>query len=158
MTLNDDDAVERTVELDVPADELWRLISTPDGWSEWLADSVELTIAPDAEGTVSDAGVRKQVRIGQVDERRSISFEWWDEGSSRRSSVDLRIDHHPHDDEHPARLRIVERRLPEQHDGVGLHAQAALRTDTRTDRQLAWDVRIWLVLAAVCAARAVAVS
>ena len=84
--------VERSTDLDMDVDELWQLISTADGWSGWLVDDAEIDVSPGSSGSASDAGVRRDVRIDHVNERRNVDFVWWerDEPSSK-SYVQLEI-------------------------------------------------------------------
>jgi uncharacterized protein YndB with AHSA1/START domain len=84
--------VVRTTDLDMAVDELWQLISTADGWRGWLVDDAEIDVSPGSSGSASDAGVRREVRIDHVNERRNVDFVWWqrDEPSSK-SYVQLEI-------------------------------------------------------------------
>ncbi len=71
-------SIERSVDLDLDVDELWELVSTSDGWSAWLVDSADITLAPDAIGTATDDGVERSVRIESVIAGRGIGLVWWD--------------------------------------------------------------------------------
>lgn len=84
--------IERSTDLDMDVDELWQLISTAEGWREWLVDEADIDVHAGCEGSTSDAGIRRAVRIDQVRERRQVDFVWWerDEPSSR-SYVQLEI-------------------------------------------------------------------
>jgi len=46
----------RDVLLDMPVDDLWRLVADPDGLRLWLGDSVELDLRPGGLGMVQDGG------------------------------------------------------------------------------------------------------
>ena len=46
----------RDVLLDMPVDDLWRLVADPDGLRLWLGDSVELDVRPGGVGMVRDDG------------------------------------------------------------------------------------------------------
>src|SRR3954468_7779693 len=76
--------VVRSTDLDMDVDELWQLISTADGWRGWLVDDADIDVSPGSSGSASDAGVRRDVRIDHINERRSVDFVWWerDEPSS----------------------------------------------------------------------------
>jgi hypothetical protein len=65
--------IDRTVELGIGRDELWRLISTPQGWREWLVYDI-------VGDVVVDRGVIRQVRIDEVVDGSSIAFTWWEDG------------------------------------------------------------------------------
>ncbi len=71
--------IDRTVELDIDRDELWRLIASP---------------FPDVLGDlVVERGIVRQVRVDEVVEGESIAFTWWEEGDPLSvSHVRLTID------------------------------------------------------------------
>jgi len=46
--------IRRTLELDCPADELWRLVSEPDEVASWLGRDVELDLRPGGRGRLTD--------------------------------------------------------------------------------------------------------
>ena len=97
--------IEREIEVDLPADQLWELIGTAEGWQRWLVDHAAVVVAAGAEGEVVDDGDRRTVRVVQIDAGRGVTFEW--ESADRpgdRSVVSLRIV----DDEHGARLHVTE--------------------------------------------------
>src|SRR4051812_14777217 len=86
--------IDRTVELDIDHDELWRLIATPSGWREWLVDDV-------LGDLVVERGIVRQVHGDEVIEGESIAFTWWEDGDPLSvSHVRLAID--------DGRLRITE--------------------------------------------------
>jgi hypothetical protein len=37
-------AIERLIDLDLPADELWALIATGEGWQRWMVDHAGLPV------------------------------------------------------------------------------------------------------------------
>src|SRR6478736_2997824 len=78
--------IDRTVELDIDRDELWRLIASPSGWREWLVDDV-------LGDLVVERGIVRQVRVDEVVEGESIAFTWWEEDDPLSvSHVRLTID------------------------------------------------------------------
>jgi uncharacterized protein YndB with AHSA1/START domain len=80
--------ITRQIDLDIPADELWRLIATTDGWAEWMVDAAEFT--PGAStGWVIDQGVRRMVTISEVVDGSTVRFTWSD--GADESQVELRI-------------------------------------------------------------------
>ncbi len=119
--------IERTVELDVGADELWALIATPEGWTEWLVDHARLV---DGAGIVRDGDVTRHVRVGEVRDGRSIDFTWWEDGDpSSVAHVRFAVD--------GTRLTIVERLL----------------TPVATaEAKVAWEVRVCSLWACTVAA------
>jgi hypothetical protein len=99
--------IERSTDLDMGVDELWLLISTAEGWREWLVDEADIDVSAGSEGSTSDAGIRRGVHIDHVHERRQVDFVWWerDEPSSR-SYVQLEIVELPSGG---SRLNVTER-------------------------------------------------
>ena len=76
----------RDVLLDMPVDDLWRLVADPDGLRLWLGDSVELDLRPGGVGTVRDGGraddggeqvVVRHVRVDRVEPAHELAFTWW---------------------------------------------------------------------------------
>jgi uncharacterized protein YndB with AHSA1/START domain len=88
----------RDVLLDMPVDDLWRLVADPDGLRLWLGDSVELDVRPGGVGTVQDDGradgdnhsdrdgadggdgdgiVVRHVRVDRVEPAHELAFTWW---------------------------------------------------------------------------------
>jgi uncharacterized protein YndB with AHSA1/START domain len=73
-------AVRREVLLDAPVDEVWRALGDDAGLAGWLADEVDLDVAPGATGTVRDAGgPLRPVRVDEVRDGRGLSLVWADE-------------------------------------------------------------------------------
>ena len=87
----DDLTIERTTELDLGVDELWALISTPQGWSSWLVDATDLDVRPGADGAARQDGTERAVHIETVDEGRRVSFSWWDPDDPSSASF-VRLD------------------------------------------------------------------
>jgi uncharacterized protein YndB with AHSA1/START domain len=122
--------ITRDLHLDVPADELWRLVSDGERWAEWLTDRADVVVEPSRGGTVVDDGVERQVAIEAVDEGERVRFAWWpsdrpDEGSI----VELVVAPVPSVDGDRSRLSVVE-----------TYACASVaRPESRR-----WDVRLML--------------
>src|SRR3954454_17591164 len=84
--------VVRTTDLDMSVAELWRLISTAEGWCGWLVDDADIEVSAGSSGSASDAGIRREVRVNQVHERRGVDFVWWErDDPSSKSYVQLEI-------------------------------------------------------------------
>ncbi len=90
-------SIERTIhigdldgEVDLPLDELWRLIGTAEGWSEWLVDEAELEVVQGGVGDVVDDGVRRTVRIETAQAGVGVTFVW--SSGDDTSRVTLHID------------------------------------------------------------------
>ena len=94
----------RDVLLDMPVDDLWRLVADPDGLRLWLGDSVDIDVRPGGVGTVRDGGgggadgtgdgtsegdgdrdgdgygdgmVVRHVRVDRVEPAHELAFTWW---------------------------------------------------------------------------------
>ena len=147
-------AIRRQIDLDAELDEVWALISSPDGWSSWMVDGAEFTGTPSATrdtagtpdadeygfepgetGTVIDDGRRRHVLIDEIVESSRVTFTWWsdDEGDAP-SQVTISIGR---GDDDRRRLQIVERPIQ-----VAPQARVALPAGLR------WDVR--MTRAAIC--------
>lgn len=97
----------RDVLLDMPVDDLWRLVADPGGLRLWLGDSVDLEVRPGGEGTVRDGGhedddgtsddedkdgngsgatVVRHVRVDRVEPAHELAFTWWRTDDPRTTS------------------------------------------------------------------------
>ena len=135
MPQPDDLTIERITDLDLSADELWSLISTAEGWRSWLVDDTQLAVEPDAEGTATEDGLVREVRIDTIVDGRGVNFSWWDrDDPSSGSHVQLRIVELP---DGRSQLHIAEQ-------FVGAPATAVMSAEA----MLSWDVRmvsLWLL-------------
>jgi uncharacterized protein YndB with AHSA1/START domain len=125
--------IRRTIDIEGTAEELWELISTPEGWRAWLVDEAQLRIAPGSSGTVMDDGAERHVRIGTVTSGQRVTFDWWLADAERPSAVQLDVIRL--DDQH-SRLVITER----------LNASASASTAAST--AMRWELRLLLLCAA----------
>ena len=125
--------VEREIILEDDTAEVWSLVGSSDGWQQWLVDSAALEVAEGAVGEVTDDGVTREVRVTEVDEQRSVRFQWWErEDPSSASEVTIEVQ--------PllgggSRVLIVER---------SLSAPTMRATSTR------WEVRALLLALTRC--------
>jgi len=135
MSQPDDLAIERSTDLDMHIDQLWSLISTPDGWKSWLVDDADVAITPAAKGTAINDGVERMVQVDSVIAGRTVGFSWWDrDDPSSASYVQLDVVELPGG---RAQLHITER-------FVGATASAT----TSCTAGVSWEVRIislWLM-------------
>jgi uncharacterized protein YndB with AHSA1/START domain len=125
--------IRRTIDIEGTPEELWELISTPEGWQAWLVDDAPLPIAPGSAGTVVDGGVERHVRVNTVDSGRRVTFDWWQADPDRASAVQLDL---VRLDEQHSRLVITERLSASA--SVSTVASAALR----------WELRLLMLCAA----------
>jgi uncharacterized protein YndB with AHSA1/START domain len=127
--------IERSTDLDMDVDELWQLISTAEGWREWLVDEADIDVSAGSEGSTSDAGIRRDVHIDHVHERRQVDFVWWErDDPSSASHVQLQIVELP---DGRSQLRVAEQ-------FVG----ASTNVTMSAEATLSWDVRmvsLWLL-------------
>ncbi len=141
----------RDVLLDMPVDDLWRLVADPDGLGLWLGDSVDLDVRPGGVGLVRDGAggdgndsgdgdgdgiVVRHVRVDRVEPAHEFAFTWWrtddPDTASQASQVVFRLAAVPGG----SRLRITETLLGPI-PPAGLTA-AAFACAKRT----AWEVRV----------------
>jgi uncharacterized protein YndB with AHSA1/START domain len=110
-----DSSIERVIEIDAPADVVWRTITQPDLIRLWLSDIAEVEPRPGAVGTLtfragSDDPLVVGVTVVEVEPLRRFSYRWvhpvGDEATEANSSlVTFTIEA---DGEARTRLRVVE--------------------------------------------------
>ncbi len=125
--------VEREILLDGETAEVWPLVASAEGWQQWLVDAVAVEVAQGAVGEVTDDGVRRVVRVTDVEEQRSVTFQWW-ESDDPAAPSEVVITMYPLP-EGGSRVHIVERQL-----GMTLRASS-----TRS-----WEVRAMLLALTQC--------
>jgi hypothetical protein len=139
MTQPDDLIIERTTDLDIGVERLWELISTAEGWSSWLVDDADVTIAPDENGIATNDGVEHCVHVDTITDGRGVTFSWWDRADpSSASYVQLGVVELP---DGRSQLRITERFL-------GATASATMSCTLSVAAGIAWEVRfasLWLL-------------
>lgn len=84
------DEVVREVELDSDAGSAWRAITDESGLSEWIGGEVEIELEPGGDLKVSGADGDRSGFVELVDEGRSVSF-WWSEEGHESSRVELEV-------------------------------------------------------------------
>jgi uncharacterized protein YndB with AHSA1/START domain len=130
--------IERTTDLDMDVDRLWSLISTSEGWKSWLVDDADVLIAPSTNGTATNDGIERIVRIDSVSAGRTVGFSWWDrDDPSSASFVQLDVVALP---DGRSQLHLTER-------FVGATGTTASATMSST-AGVSWEVRIislWLM-------------
>ena len=103
-------AIERSIELDAPAQEVWNAISDERLLGEWLAPEVELE--PWEGGAIrcrQQDGDERAGAVRELEEGERIVFEWEREGAAT-SLVELRLE----PAERGCRLTVVESGLRRQ--------------------------------------------
>lgn len=129
----DEMQVERELILEGNVAEVWPLLSTPEGWQQWLVDSADVDVEEGALGEVSDDGVIRELHVTEVDEGRSVTFTWWERDDPAAAS-EVTISVHPLVDG-GSRVHILERSLS------GATVRAAAGT---------WEVRALLLALTQC--------
>ncbi|MDO9355843.1 MAG: SRPBCC domain-containing protein [Solirubrobacteraceae bacterium] len=86
-----EEAVRRERDLPCSADDAWSLLRDAEGLERWLADEVDLVVAPGEEGTLRDGDETRVVLVESVDEGRRLSLRWWS-GEGEPSVVDLTLE------------------------------------------------------------------
>lgn len=98
-------AVRRETELDAAREDVWALVSEPEGLATWLADEVDLdAVEPGARGTVTEHGEARHVTIEEVEPGRRVALSWCAPGGEP-SLVELTLDDL---DEERTRMVVVE--------------------------------------------------
>lgn len=146
--------IRREIDIDLPADDLWALVSTPAGWQNWLVDEATLDRTT-GRGIVVDDGRTREVVIDTVVDGDYLTFTWWDtDHETDASQVRIAVDQRP-DGRHY--LTIVERPTGlRMRDGDDL---AAVRTTVMSASisvaATRWEVRALLLwtCSVRCAAR-----
>jgi len=136
----DDLLIERRIELDLDADQLWELVATADGWQRWLVDGAEVDVRPGGAGVVIDGDVEREVHIATVHQGREMSFTWW-ERDDPASASEVSISIVPRHDG-GAGLSIVER-IPSARIRACASASSAVVESVR----FAWEVRACILWA-----------
>jgi uncharacterized protein YndB with AHSA1/START domain len=74
-------AVERSVDVDAPADVVWSALTEDDALAAWFGGDVSLDPVPGGEGRFdSGDGEVRRARVDEVEPGRRLSWRWWPEG------------------------------------------------------------------------------
>jgi uncharacterized protein YndB with AHSA1/START domain len=89
--------ITRTVELDAPAEDVWRALTEPALLGDWLDSVVDLDVRPGGGGLIVEAdGAVRRARVDEVDPARRLALRWWPEdGSGPESKVELDLEATP---------------------------------------------------------------
>lgn len=102
-----EEIVRRDVSLEVDRDQAWAALADPGRLEEWFARSVDVEIAPGAEGTVTDHdGTVRDVVVEEVLPARRLAFRWQADGQEP-TIVELTLE-----DDGPGACRLVVVELP----------------------------------------------
>ncbi|MEY2568514.1 MAG: hypothetical protein QOE35_3043 [Actinomycetota bacterium] len=100
------DVVERCVEVDAPASDVWEAVIDPERLGEWLNVDVEMDVQPGgAARFIAPDGTRLLGLVEDVVPERRLAFCWWPSpGFGRTSRVEISLEE---TDAHTA-VRVVE--------------------------------------------------
>lgn len=86
------DVVERCVEVDAPADEVWEAVVDPDQLSAWLNVDVEMDVQPGGSARFMTPDGRRLGVVEQVVPGERLVFSWWPSpGFGRTSRVEIEL-------------------------------------------------------------------
>lgn len=72
--------VERHVQLDAPADEVWQALTDDDALSDWFGGPVTLDPSPGGEGRFEEPdGTVRRARVDEAEPGRRLALRWWPE-------------------------------------------------------------------------------
>ena len=76
-----DPQVERTVDLDAPADDVWTALTDDEALSDWFEAEVTLDPVPGGAGRFEEpSGEVRRALVEEVEPGRRLSFRWWTDG------------------------------------------------------------------------------
>ena len=101
------DDVTREIEVDAPAEEVWRSLTDPELLAGWLADDATLELTPGGELAMrTPDGEERTGWVEQADPPRWLAF-WWRRGDSGETTrVELELE----DSDGGTRVRVTESR------------------------------------------------
>lgn len=120
----DDLTITRDIELDLAEDDLWGLVGNGAAWADWMTDTSDVEVVPGGSGEVVDDGVRREVRIDDVEPGHRVAYRWWPSGE-------------------PDAVSTVELVVVPRPNGSALRITETLRASTAagTALDLRWEVR-----------------
>ena len=141
-------SITRSVDLEAPAEDVWRALTDPDLLADWLDGDVDLDVRPGGGGTIVEPdGVVRRARVDEVVPARRLSLRWWPEDGDGPAST-VRLDLEPTDGGR-TRLVVTETLLAPVPGRAAPVASAAL--DVRWGvRFLLLGCRLLVPAAAVC--------
>jgi uncharacterized protein YndB with AHSA1/START domain len=116
--------VERSVDLDVDAEDVWQAITDPAELATWMVAEGELDPVAGGDGRfVDDDGVARRAVVESVEPGRRLVFRWWpeSEGPEGASVVTLAVTPRPGG----CRLLVTERLAAAARADLGAVARAA---------------------------------
>jgi uncharacterized protein YndB with AHSA1/START domain len=86
--------VEREVQLDAPAAEVWEALTEEERLQEWFANDVEFDLDRGGIFRWDDGEVRHAV-VEEVDVGRRLAIRWWDPAGPEESEVTFTLEEIP---------------------------------------------------------------
>jgi uncharacterized protein YndB with AHSA1/START domain len=89
-------AMDHTSTFTADVDEVWEVLTDPEGVESWLGEGSRLTPVEGADLDVADVetGIRRHGRVETVEPRRRLGFVWWpadDDGSDGTTATRVDI-------------------------------------------------------------------
>ena len=85
--------VERCVEVDAPASEVWEAVTDPDQLSLWLGVDVDMDVQPGGAARFVGPDGKRLGLVEEVVRERRLVFCWWPSpGFGRTSRVEIDLD------------------------------------------------------------------
>ena len=87
--------LHRSVDVDLPPDQVWELLVDDDERADWFGGPTTLDATPGGEGTFTDPdGTRRRAVVEETAPGRRLAWTWWpeadDDGCISRVEIDLR--------------------------------------------------------------------
>jgi uncharacterized protein YndB with AHSA1/START domain len=80
--------IARTVRIDAATGAVWDALRSADGLSGWLAEQVDVDVAPGAAGRLVDwSGAERSVVVTDVRDGEHLGFTWWDDAAPHDAST-----------------------------------------------------------------------
>jgi len=137
-------AVERSVDLDVDPDTLWRAITDERELATWFARQAALDVRPGGRGRfVDDDGIARRAVVEELDPGRRLVLRWWPEGEGPAEASVVTLVVSPRAG--GARLQVTEQLAASARSDFGALAEAS---------RTAWMWRLDLLLLRVAATAA----
>jgi uncharacterized protein YndB with AHSA1/START domain len=134
--------VERSIDLDVSVEDLWRALTDPEELAGWFAPEAELDVREGGCGRfVDDEGVRRAAVVESVEAERRLVLRWWPDGDEATAASTVTLDVAPHAG--GARLTVTEQLSAARRPDLAAVAEAAAA---------AWMWRLDMLLLRVAAA------
>src|SRR5215510_5268482 len=65
-------SIERRIDVDAPASDVWPLLGDPEGWARWLADEADVDVRPGGRGRLVEDGAVRRVEVDHVEAGRRV--------------------------------------------------------------------------------------